>query len=130
MNNRVNRGKKILLVDDESSVSKAIKMLLEYDGFKVQIADNGKDALALFEQDRFDLVITDFSMIGMNGGQLAAGIKKIRPNQPIILATASIYKLEKAEHPAPLVDCVLDKPFGLLELRRAIDGIDFSKNQD
>jgi two-component system cell cycle sensor histidine kinase/response regulator CckA len=120
MKNQGNVGKKILLVDDEPSVSKAIKMLLEHDGFQVQIAENGVVALALFAQDHFALVITDFSMPGMTGGELAARIKKIRPGQPIILATASIYKLEEAGHPARIVDCVLDKPFGLQELREAI----------
>ena len=123
MQNRKNLGKKILLVDDEPSVSKAIKMLLEYDGFTVQTAENGEAALALFERNQFDLVITDFSMLGMTGGQLASRIKKLRPNQPIILATASIYKLEAANHPARIVDYVLDKPFGLSELREAIASI-------
>jgi len=120
MQNQGNSGKKILLVDDEPSVSKAIRMLLEHDGFKVQIAESGEAALALYERDRFDLVITDFSMPGMTGGELAGRIKKIRPDQPIILATASIYKLEPANHPARVVDYVLDKPFGLRELREAI----------
>ncbi|HSY18915.1 MAG TPA: response regulator [Candidatus Acidoferrales bacterium] len=123
MQNQKNLGKRILLVDDEPSVSKAIKMLLEYDGFTVQTAENGEAALALFEQDQFDLVITDFSMHGMTGGQLAARIKQLRPGQPVILATASIYKLEEAKHPARIVDYILDKPFGLRELREAIASI-------
>jgi len=123
MHNPKKPGKKILLVDDEPSVSKAIKMLLEYDGFTVQTAENGEAALALFERDQFDLVITDFSMQGMTGGQLASRIKKLRPNQPVILATASIYKLDATNHPGRVVDYVLDKPFGLRELREAIASI-------
>ena len=130
MTHPTNRGKKILLVDDEPSVSKSIKMLLEHEGFKVQIAENGKEALALYEQDRFDLVITDFSMPGMTGGELAVRIKKLRPNQPIILATASIYLIDQAISPVRLVDGVLDKPFSLQDLREAIARIDFSKNSD
>jgi len=120
MQSQGNLGKKILLVDDEPSVSKAIRMLLEHDGFKVQMVNSGEAALALYERDQFDLVITDFSMPGMTGGELASRIKKIRPSQPIIMATASIYKLDAASHPRPVVDCVLDKPFTLQELREAI----------
>ena len=120
MHNQGNVGKQILLVDDEPSVSKAIRMLLEHEGFKVQTAENGMAALALFEQDRFDLVITDFSMPGMTGGELASRIKKLRPDQPIIMATASIYIIEPANHPRHIVDCILDKPFTLQELREAI----------
>ncbi|MDR3460617.1 MAG: response regulator [Verrucomicrobiae bacterium] len=123
MKNQGNAGKKILLVDDEPSVSKAIKMLLEYDGFTVQTAESGEAAWALFEREQFDVVITDFSMSGMTGGQLASRIKKLRPSQPVILATASIYKLEAANHPARVVDYILDKPFGLRELREAIAAI-------
>jgi CheY-like chemotaxis protein len=120
MQKKENLGKRILLVDDEPSVSRAIKMLLEHEGFSVQIVNNGEAALALYAQERFDLVITDFSMPGMNGGELARRIKNIRPDQPIILATASIYKLDAANHPGRVVDWVLDKPFGLQELREAI----------
>ena len=120
MQNQGNLGKKILLVDDEPSVSKAIRMLLEHDGFKVQIAESGEAALALYERDRFDLVITDFSMPGMTGGELAGRIKKLRPDQPIIMATASIYIVDPANHPRHVVDCILDKPFTLQELREAI----------
>ncbi|HEV2693057.1 MAG TPA: response regulator [Verrucomicrobiae bacterium] len=118
--NQGNPGKKILLVDDEPSVAKAIKMLLEHDGYGVQIVNSGEAALALYECERFDLIITDFSMPGMTGGELAGRIKKIRPDQPIIMATASIYTLDAADHPGRLVNCVLDKPFTLQDLRAAI----------
>lgn len=129
MNNQGNMGAKILLVDDEPSVSRAIKMLLEYDGYKVSVADSGESALALFAREPFDIVITDFSMFGMNGGELAARIKQLRPEQLIILATASIYKLEKTNSPIRTVDFVLDKPFGLKELREAIAYVKTPKNK-
>jgi CheY-like chemotaxis protein len=118
--NQGNPGKKILLVDDEPSVAKAIKMLLEHDGYQVQIVNGGEAALALYERERFDLIITDFSMPGMTGGELARRIKKIRPDQPIIMATASIYTLGAADHPGRLVNSVLDKPFTLQDLRAAM----------
>ena len=120
MKTQGNAGKKILLVDDEPSVSKAIKMLLEHDGYKVQVAESGEAALLLFERDQFDLVITDFSMTGMTGGVLAGRIKKLRPSQPVIMATASIYTIDPADHPRHVVDYILDKPFSLQELREAI----------
>src|ERR1700689_143032 len=78
----------ILVVDDEATVSRAIKMLLEHDGHKVQTADSGETALAVLEQGKFDLIITDYSMQGMKGVQLAALIKQRRPDLPIIMATA------------------------------------------
>jgi two-component system alkaline phosphatase synthesis response regulator PhoP len=120
MTDRKHQGKMILLVDDEPSVSKAIKMLLEYDGFKVQTVRSGEEALELYVKSPFDLVITDFSMIGMDGGELASRIKALNPAQPIIMATASIYKLDAAKNPRRIVDFIIDKPFSLKDLRDAI----------
>lgn len=113
-------GKRILLVEDEVMVRRSMKMLLEHDGNRVAAAENGEEALGLFAHEPFDLVITDFSMPGLNGGELAARLKSLRPGQPIILATASIYKLEGTETPLPDVDCILNKPFSFDELRDAI----------
>jgi len=56
MKNQGNVGKSILLVDDEPSVSRAIKMLLEYDGYKVQTAESGEAALELYQREQFDLI--------------------------------------------------------------------------
>jgi len=57
----------ILVVDDEPSVSRTIRMLLEYDGHEVQTVVSGEEALALMELRQFDLVITDYSLGGMQG---------------------------------------------------------------
>ena len=60
----INKGNpvwQILVVDDEPTVSEAIKMMLEHDGHKVQTANSGREALTMLEPGRFDLVTTDFS---------------------------------------------------------------------
>ena len=59
--------KKILVVDDEPMVCEAVKMLLEFDGHQVVTAVNGNEALALFDDGGFDVVITDYTMPGMKG---------------------------------------------------------------
>lgn len=113
-------GLQILIVDDEPTVCRSIKMLLEHEGHTVQMAENGEAGLALFERSRFDLVITDFFMAGIDGDQLAAHIKQRRPGQPVIMATASVYGRNTADHPSACVDYLLNKPFTLQELRAAI----------
>ena len=113
-------GLQILIVDDEPSVARSIKMLLEHSGHTVQAAASGEAGLALFDQARFDVVITDFFMAGMDGDQLAAHIKRRRPAQPVIMATASLYGRNTADHPSEHVDYLLNKPFTLAELRAAI----------
>ena len=110
----------ILVVDDEPAVCDAIKMMLQFDGHKVQTANGGKEALSLLEKDKFDLITTDYSMIGMKGDELAAIIKKRLPHQPIIMITAYADMLKSSDNPLPGVDRIISKPFSLAELREAI----------
>ncbi|MGO8837622.1 MAG: response regulator [Limisphaerales bacterium] len=110
----------ILVVDDEISVCDTIKMLLQFDGHKVQTAKGSKEALSLLETDKFDLIITDYTMIGMRGDELAAIIKQRLPYQPIIMVTGYAETLKSADNPVPAVDCIISKPFMLADLREAI----------
>jgi CheY-like chemotaxis protein len=119
----VSKGKpvlRILAVDDEPAVCTAIKMALEFDGHKVQMANSGGEALALLEQDRFDLVITDFSMPEMKGDALAAAVKQRLPNQPVLMISGNGVMAKASGDPLTGVDLVIGKPFLLEELRTAI----------
>src|SRR5206468_8124896 len=75
--------RRILVVDDEPFVCDAVKMMLNFDGHVVETASNGKEALAMFEKGKYDLVITDFAMPKMKGDELAAAIKERSPKQPV-----------------------------------------------
>jgi CheY-like chemotaxis protein len=112
--------RQILVVDDEPSVRGAIKMLLKHDGHEIRLADSGETALAMFERDKFDLVITDYSMQGMKGAQLAVLIKQLRPDQPIIMITAFADEFKTSGKPPEGVDFIISKPFSQKELREAI----------
>ena len=111
---------RILVVDDEPAVGDAIKMMLKFDGHAVQTASGSKEALSLLEQDKFDLIITDYSMPGMKGDELAAVIKQRLPHQPIIMITAYADMLKSSGNPLPGVDFIISKPFLLNDLREAI----------
>ena len=111
---------KILVVEDDSAVSKLIKLLLEIDGHTVQTADNGKEALLILEQTKFDLVTTDFSMSRMRGDTLAASIKERLPNQPVLMISSNGALAKACGDPLPGVDLVIGKPFTQEELREAI----------
>jgi CheY-like chemotaxis protein len=110
----------ILVVDDEPTVCKAIKMLLEFDGHQVLTADSGESGLARFQEGRFDLVITDYSMQEMKGDQLVAQLKKLRPEQAVIMATAFAEEIRASGKLSSGVNVLLSKPFSLQELRDAI----------
>jgi CheY-like chemotaxis protein len=115
--------KKILVVDDEPFVCDAVKMMLAFDGHDVATANGGKEALTLFDQAKFDLVITDFAMPGMKGDELAVAIKARNPAQPVVMITAYAEMLQSSGKALPGVDFVVSKPFLLEHLREAIASV-------
>lgn len=112
--------RRILVVDDEPYVCDALKLMLTVDGHQVTTASNGHEALEAFGKDKFDLVITDFSMPAMKGDELAATIKTRNPEQPIVMITAFVEMLSGAGTPLNGVDVLLSKPFRFEQLREAI----------
>jgi CheY-like chemotaxis protein len=117
---RGNQGWQILVVDDEPAVCGALKMMLEYDGHKVQTVGSGKEALSLLEQHKFDLVTTDYAMPDMKGDELAAAIKERLPHQPILMISANGAMMKSSGDPLTGVDFVISKPFLMKDLREAI----------
>ena len=112
--------KRILVVDDEACVIDAVKMMLKLDGHTVETASSGQEALALYQQAKFDLVITDFSLPGMTGNDLANQLKARNPKQPIVMITAYAELLAANQTPMDAGDCTLSKPFSLGDLRAAL----------
>lgn len=112
--------RRILVVDDEPFVCDAVKMMLTFDGHIVETASNGKEALAIFQEGKYDLIITDFAMPTMKGDELAAAIKARSPSQPVVMITAYAEMLQSSGNPLKGVDFVISKPFLLENLREAI----------
>ena len=115
--------KRILVVDDEPFVCDAVKMMLAFDGHDVVTANDAKEALVIFEKNKFDLVITDFAMPGMKGDELAAAIKARAPRQPVVMITAYAEMLQSSGKKLPGVDFLVSKPFLLEHLREAISTV-------
>jgi len=110
----------ILVVDDEPLVCDAVRLMLNFDGHKVETANSGKEALEKFKKGKYDLVITDFSMPVMKGDELATTIKSIDPTQPVVMITAYAEMIQSSGNPLGGVDCMISKPFMLESLREAI----------
>jgi CheY-like chemotaxis protein len=113
--------RRILVVDDEPYVCDAVRMMLAFDGHQVETASCGKDALALFDKGKYDVVITDYAMPTMKGDELAASIKALSPGQPVVLITAYAEMLKSSDNPLTGVDFIVSKPFLLENLREAIE---------
>lgn len=117
----LSRQKHILVVDDEPLVCKSVQILLEAVGHVVEQAKNGAEALALYQPNKFDLVFTDYLMPKMKGDKLAEAIKRISPEQPIVMLTAFPEKLQSSDCPLGGVDSFICKPFDLTNLQIAIE---------
>ena len=118
----------VLLVDDEQPIVKMFQQNLQHLGYQVAPRTSSVEALAAFraQPDRFAVVITDMTMPNMTGDKLAAEIKKIRPNMPVILCTGfSEYLRDRNMHDLQ-VEGVLMKPLSRIEIakkiRQVLDG--------
>ncbi|MBU1344885.1 MAG: PAS domain S-box protein [Proteobacteria bacterium] len=112
----------ILFVDDDVNIAEGIQKVLKNSGYDIIYKTTGKQALEALNQtpDRFDVVITDLTMPEMTGDVLAAQIKKIRPDLPVILCSG----LPEEHHDTLLskykVDAFIQKPYNKEHLIQAI----------
>jgi CheY-like chemotaxis protein len=114
------RPLRILAVDDHPVQTDLLAHALGGDRHTVQTVSNGHDAIERFDSEYFDLVITDQSMPGMSGDQLAAAIKAREPGTPVIMLTGLGRISEEEETVSEFVDLLIAKPAALNDLR---DGI-------
>ena len=78
----------ILVVDDEENTREGLSKILEKEGYNVEMAANGKEAMALLKRQGFDLVITDMRMPLMDGLEVLREIKKMDEGIGVIMITA------------------------------------------
>jgi signal transduction histidine kinase/ActR/RegA family two-component response regulator len=120
---RKSSGLSILVVDDEPEVRTVLSDALVELGHHVTTASDGTEAVRLLESARFDLVMLDFAMPGMNGAQVAEAARRIRPEQKLVFVTgyADTGAIEGAARDAP----ILRKPFRSGDVARAVQaGLD------
>ena len=109
---------RVLLVDDEASVRNVMVKLLERHGLEVIPAASADDALAEFEADgqRFDLLITDQTMPGMTGVDLAREVLARWPNLPVILCSGFSHGLDQRQIHQTGIRSYVQKPVNLPKL--------------
>ena len=81
------RPARILVVDDEESIRELLRLVLTGEGYSVFTANSGEEAIEYLEAQRFDLVITDLVMPGVNGVEVLRAAKRIDPNYPVMVIT-------------------------------------------
>jgi PAS domain S-box-containing protein len=110
--NLIMGDEKILFVDDEKAIVKLVTRILEKAGFSVTGAVESSEALALFKKnpEKYDLLITDMTMPGMVGTELAQKIFEISPDIPVLMCSGYSEKLDKSKIEISNIKGYLDKP--------------------
>ncbi|WP_372751101.1 response regulator [Labilibaculum sp.] len=115
---------KILLVEDQPSNRKTIEVYLKQKIATVDIAENGKQAVELFQKKQYDIVLMDLQMPIMGGIEASLRIRKIEEDRdfsvPIIAFTANFYSDDKEISIEVGMDAYLSKPFECKTLYKLI----------
>jgi len=112
---------KILLVDTDIAIWEMCQLLLESLGYRVISASTPEKAIGYLaaEPDAYDLVITDTSLLEVNGDKLSPAIVKICPHLPVILHTA----ITPPAYPPDALRQVIQRPAFIPDLAAAVRGV-------
>lgn len=112
----------VLVVDDEPAFREMVQMILEEDGYAVQLAANGIDALKTLRQqpESLGLVILDLHMPGVDGLRVLEELQEMSTDLPVLVTTGYASPEEKEKAKARGARAVLEKPYRVADLRQAV----------
>jgi CheY-like chemotaxis protein len=111
---------KVLDVEDEPSQAEILTILLGIEGFEVSVAVDGKDALAQLDQVQPDLIVTDYMMPLMNGGEMVARIRAMPAYGKVPIVMTSATDMRQIEKYSAHYDAFFRKPYLWNDLFAAI----------
>ena len=105
----MNRPSKVLIVEDDPSVSDWLALFADRLGYEVEVTDSGEEALLIFQRDRPDLVTLDLLLPGMDGLDTLKALKRIaqrlnRQGQRIDKLNRRLARVQRAAHMAHIFD--------------------------
>jgi two-component system KDP operon response regulator KdpE len=107
---------RVLLVDDEPAIRRALRAPLTEMGFVATEASRGEEAVQLAQSQTFDVVLLDMNMPGMGGMKTLAKLRSIAPRLPILMVTVVDGEEEKVEALESGADDYVTKPFSIREV--------------
>ena len=115
-------SKKVLVVDDEKLIVKGIKFSLEQDGYDVDCAYDGEEALELVKQNEYDVMLLDVMLPKLTGFEVLQMIREFSM-LPVIMLTAKGDDMDKILGLEYGADDYITKPFNILEVKARIKAI-------
>jgi two-component system NtrC family sensor kinase len=118
-------GKSILVVDDEEDILELVRQTLESQGYQIQTALDGQMALNHLSQNKYDLIISDWKMPGVNGQQFYQRLLEIDPaaTKRMIFITGDVLSEKTERYLQEQGKICLTKPFSLVDFQQAIGKI-------
>lgn len=118
-------SERILFVDDEEAIVNLGRRILEQLGYRVVAKTNSKEALDVFcsNPHEFDLLITDFTMPRMTGGQLAREVLRIRPEIPILMCTGFNEQISEERTRSMGISGLIMKPLNRRQMAEAVRSV-------
>jgi two-component system, OmpR family, response regulator len=114
------RAPRILLVDDEQPIQTLLSFPLQRDGYEVVQASDGREALARFGEQPFDLVVLDLMLPRMDGLEVCKRLRADGSTVPIIMLTAKSEEIDKVLGLELGADDYITKPFSMREFRSRV----------
>ena len=114
------RPARILLVDDEQPIQTLLSFPLQRDGYEVVQASDGREALARFSEQPFDLVVLDLMLPKMDGLEVCKRLRGQGSTVPIIMLTAKSEEIDKVLGLELGADDYITKPFSMREFRSRV----------
>lgn len=107
---------RILLVEDEMNLARPLQFNLEQEGYQVRCTPNGQEALEWFSREKFNLIILDIMIEGMDGFEVARQVRRRDQRLPILMLTARSTEQDRVQGLELGADDYMVKPFHLQEL--------------
>ncbi|HIT73346.1 MAG TPA: response regulator transcription factor [Candidatus Fimicola cottocaccae] len=106
---------RVLIIEDEVKLARFVELELRYEGYDVTVVHNGREGLETFLSGKFDLILLDIMLPGLNGIEICRRIRKTS-DVPIIMLTAKDEVMDKVSGLDSGADDYLTKPFAIEEL--------------
>jgi len=114
-------GLRVLAIDDQEIIRDLLLNMFMGMGHRITVCKSGEEGLEEFNDQTFDLVLTDLGMPGMSGWEVAQAVKQRQPETPVVLITGWGFNFAEEQVKKAGVDYVLTKPFRLEHLTEVVE---------
>jgi DNA-binding response OmpR family regulator len=111
---------RVLVIEDESAMCVALQDELEFEGYSVEMSQNGIEGLKRFDEDPPDLLVLDLMLPGLSGLDICRSVRRSGGQTPIIMLTARSEDVDKVRGLDQGADDYVTKPFNMAELMARI----------